>query len=251
MLKQALIYVLIAMTLSACLKSAESTLPTPLPDPTPTQAFIPTQAVIATLPAAAPTSSASVSPTPFAPFTVNPAVDNLKVRVNPGLLFEALILVQTTDTLTVQGVAPGGEWAYIQTQDGTEGWVFTQLLQSEVDLGQAPVRQPEDVLLIKGKVVDASGTPIQGVGFEIAQSSGGAVSTNNVNTDASGMFYSFLPDTASGTWTITYTAIACESNVWSDATCSTYKTGYTGNVDPASQTLDLPQGDNPVSFLWK
>jgi hypothetical protein len=75
-------------------------------------------------------------------------------------LFDALIMVQQTDTLTVLGKAPGGEWMNIQTADGVEGWVFAELLKSAVNLEQVPVREPKDVILIKGRVLDVTGTPI-------------------------------------------------------------------------------------------
>lgn len=173
------------------------------------------------------------------------------MRVNPGMLFEAMILAQQTDELTVLGMAPGGEWIYIQTAGGTEGWVFSELLKSSVDLSKVPVRDPKGLILVKGRVVDASGTPIQGVGFDVSQKNSAGSSSNSVKTDANGTFYSFLPDTASGAWSVTYTSIACKSNVWSDPTCSTYKTGYTGSVDPLNQTVNLPQGGTPLLFTWR
>jgi uncharacterized protein YgiM (DUF1202 family) len=205
--------------------------------------------VFPSLPAVTPTSSAS--PTPFTPFTVKPSVDNLKIRVNPGLLFEALIMVQQTDELTVLGTSPGNEWTYIKTADGTEGWVFSQLLQSSVDLAQVPVREPKGLVVIKGRVLDAGGVPIQGVAFDVSQGGAGDPSTNSAVTDANGIFYAFLPDTASGSWTVSYTAIGCKSNVWSDATCSTYKSGYTGSVDPLTQSVTLPQSGGPLLFTWR
>ena len=241
MLKRILVLVLFVLALSGCSKSATSA------DTTATVAA-PTPATFPSLPAMTPTSSAS--PTPFTPFTVNPGVDNLNVRMNPGYLFDALIMVQQTDTLTVQGKAPGGEWMAVQTAGGVEGWVFTLLLKSDVDLEQVPVREPKDVVLIKGRVLDAAGTPIQGVGFEIKQGTETNAPTNVVLTDGNGDFYSFLPATSSGAWIVSQTAIACKSNVWSDSTCSTYKAGYTGTVIPQTLTVSLPQS-SPLAFTWK
>lgn len=249
MLKQILVIVLVVLALSGCSKAASKAVPTStpieIPSVEPSQvAVTPQNLIIVT-----PTNSAS--PTPFTEFTVNPAVDNLKIRVNPGMLFEALILAQQTDTLKVLGTAPGNEWTYIQTEAGVEGWVFTLLLKSSVDLTQIPVRQPKNVQLIKGRVLDAGGKPIKGVGFEVSLKTEGETTNNVVTTDANGMFYAFMPETASGAWTVTQTAISCDSNVWSDNTCSTYKSGYTGNVDPLSQTVTLPQNADPLAFTWK
>jgi uncharacterized protein YgiM (DUF1202 family) len=241
MIKRVLVLALVVLALSGCSKSATSA------DLTATVAA-PTPATFPSLPALTPTSSAS--PTPFTPFTVKPGVDNLNVRMNPGYLFDALLMVQQTDTLTVQGKAPGGEWINVQTANGVEGWVFAQLLKSDVDLEQVPVREPKDVLVIKGRVLDGAGTPIQGVGFEVKQGTEANAVTNVVTTDADGNFYSFLPATSSGSWTVTQTAIACKSNVWSDSTCATYKAGYTGTVLPQTLTVSLPQS-NPLAFTWK
>jgi uncharacterized protein YgiM (DUF1202 family) len=238
MIKRVLILVLIFLALSGCSKSATSA------DATATVAA-PTAAAFPSLPAMTPTSSAS--PTPFTPFTVKPGVDNLNVRMNPGYLFDALMMVQQTDTLTVQGKAPGGEWIAVQTADGVEGWVFAELVKSDVNLEQVPVREPKEVVIIKGRVLDAAGTPIQGVGFDIKQGTEADAATNAVSTDANGDFFAFLPATSSGMWSVTYTAIACKSNVWSD---STYKAGYTGAVIPQTLTVSLPQSGS-LAFTWK
>ena len=244
MMKKCLILILMLLALSACSKSVDSLVPTATPNSAPNA----TQASSPVLPAA--TSVSAASPTPFTSFTVKPTVDNLNVRTNPGYLFDALMMVHQADTVTVLATAPGHEWTYIQTQGGVEGWVFTQLLQSSVDLTQIPLREPKDAQLIKGRVTDASGAPIRGVGFNFAPSGQSDSPNNTVTTDINGDFYSYLPTSASGAWTVSYTAIACESNVWSDNTCSTYKTGYSGNVDPQTISITLPQSAI-LTFTWK
>ncbi len=241
MFKRAFVLMLFILTLAGCSKPAPGAETTATITP-------PTPATFPSLPELTPTSNAS--PTPFTPFNVKPAVDNLKVRVNPGYLFDALLMVQQTDILTVLGKAPGGEWMNIQTANGVEGWVFAELLKSAVDLEQVPVREPKEVVVIKGRVLDESGTPIQGVSFEIKQGTEAEAATNSVVTDANGDFYSFLPVDTSGTWTVTQVGIACESNVWSDSSCSVYKAGYTGTVLPQTLTISLPQA-SPSAFIWK
>ena len=113
------------------------------------------------------------------------------------------------------------------------------------------MREPKGLVVIKGRVVDAGGLPIQGAAFDVSMGGAGDPSTSSAVTDANGLFYAFLPDTASGTWTVSYTAIGCKSNVWSDSTCSTYKSGYTGSVDPVTQTVTLPQSGGPLLFTWR
>ena len=184
MFKKTLLFVLIMLAIAGCSKSAENITPVVTTQVTPgtTQPAL----IFPTIPPTTPTSSAS--PTPFTSFTVKPSVDNLKLRLNPGFLFDALRMVQQTDPLTVLGKAPGGEWTYVQTADGAEGWVFTQLLTSGIDLKQVPVREPKDVVLVKGRVLDANNIPIPGVGFLIAEGSSTDSSNNITHTDTNGDF---------------------------------------------------------------
>lgn len=242
MRKQILLFVSLVLLLTACAKSASEAVPTG------TAAAQTPLAGFPTLPPQTP--APSLSPTPFTSFTVKPAVDNLKVRMNPGYLFDAWGMAQQTDTLTVLGKAPGGEWINVETAEGVKGWVFAELVKSAVDLEKIPVQTPVDVVIISGRVLDGSGLPIQGVGFDIQQGTEAEALTNPVVTDSNGEFFSFLPASASGTWTVTYTATACKSNVWSDSTCTTYKSGYTGVVTPQTLSVSLPQA-SPLAFTWK
>jgi uncharacterized protein YgiM (DUF1202 family) len=246
MLKKTLFFFLIMFVISSCSKSAEGLTPPAASSVTPgaTQPAL----TFPTIPPITPTSSASA--TPFTTFTVMPSVDNLKLRVNPGYMFDALRMVHQTDSLTVLGKAPGDEWTYVQAADGVEGWVFTQLLTSTIDLNRVPLHEPKDVVLIKGKVVDASGASVPGVGFTIKQGNAADAPNTVANSDANGEFYGYLPVTTTGTWTVAYTSISCDSVVWSDTTCTSYKSGYTGIVSPETLTITLPQL-SPLVFTWK
>ena len=110
--------------------------------------------------------------------------------------------------------------------------------------------RPDDVVVLTGRVLDVNGTPIRGVGLEVKQGSEAEAPSNQVVTDANGEFFAFLPAEASGVWTVSYSAIGCPSNVWSDSTCSTYKTGYTGNLEPQTISVTLPQA-TPLALTWK
>ncbi len=201
-----------------------------------------------------PTNMPSLTPpptaTPFAPFSASVWADNVNVRTNPGYLFPSLRLITQGTLLTILGKSPGGEWMYAQIPDGTTGWVFTQLVQSDVDLQAVPIIEPQGVQLIKGRVLDLQGTPIQGVGFSIFQGAGNQPPTNRALTDSNGEFYSFMPLSASGGWTVVHDFIACKSNVWTDDSCSYYKEPYKGIVEPQSVVVTLPQ-PNILEFLWK
>lgn len=230
---------LFILALSACARPASAPLPTITP-------VAGTEFVLPPTPLPSPTPAGT--PTPFVAFQVNPAVDGLKLRVGPGFLFDALRLLSKDDALTVAGKTPGGEWIQVTTRNGAQGWVFAELLASDVDLQAIPIVQPQELTVIRGRVFDVLGAPIAGVGFELKQE-GAAISTTAV-TDASGEFFAFLPPGASGTWTVTHTSVACKSNVWADAACSTYKPGYSGVVEPKTRTLTLPQTD-VLEFVWR
>ena len=95
------------------------------------------------------------SPTPgeFVPFTAAAAVNGMNVRANPGYLFPALNNVAKGTSFQVLGKAPGGEWIYVRTGETRTGWVFAQLLDAgDHDLQSAPIIQPKDVQVIRGRV---------------------------------------------------------------------------------------------------
>jgi hypothetical protein len=149
----------------------------------------------------------------------------------------------------VLGKAPGGEWIRVRTPEKVEGWVFWRLLLATVDVLEAPIIQPQNVPLIQGRVLDAGGTPIQGISFDVVQGKQTAIGNNSVLTDSSGEFFAFLPAASKGSWTVSQTGIACESNVWTDASCTYYKNGYKGKVDPPSVDVVLPT-TGVLQFTW-
>lgn len=237
---------LIFLALCACSRSAPSALPTMTPGLPPAPRVGLTDAPLTQVTASLPTAS----PTPFASFEVQPEVAGLKLRVGPGYLFDALRLLEAEAVLKVQGKAPGGEWIKVVTADETAGWVFAKMVKTSVDLQAIPVVEPQGILMVRGSVQDAQGTPISGVGFEAVPEGGTPADGNVAFSDSAGAFYLFLPITASGTWTVTQTALDCQSNIWADMTCSNYKAGYSGTVEPVSRLVLLPQSGE-LSFLFK
>ncbi|RPH63034.1 MAG: hypothetical protein EHM81_00990, partial [Chloroflexi bacterium] len=112
------IFLLTFLAASGCTMSKSASLPTPTLFP----ATFPTEApanptALPPVPTPVPAPTGAASPTPFVAFEVEPLVENLKLRVNAGYLFDALRLLQPGDTLTVQGKAPGGEWIFVETED--------------------------------------------------------------------------------------------------------------------------------------
>ena len=189
-------------------------------------------------------------PSPYIPFYVVTQVDNLVLRANPGSLFEAKTTLPNASRLLVLGRAPGGEWLLVQTPLERTGWVFGQFVTSEGDLGRVPFIQPADLLAVRGRVLNANGEPVTGIQFAVVQEKAGSPPRADAVTDATGTFYAFLPANTTGTWAVSFTAIACTSNVM-DRDCNCLN-GVCGGPSPASISITLPlEQKEPLVFLWQ
>jgi len=197
-----------------------------------------------------PAITATPEPTPFdyVPFNISPFVNNVKLRTNPGYLFPARIMVHQTTSLIVHGRSPGNEWIYVEAPDKIYGWVFGKLFNEDQRLFQAPLVEPGEVQIIRGKLLDLAGQPVSGVQFMLTQGSESNPLRNDANTDENGEFIAFMPLESSGTWTVAYTAISCTSNKM-DSACNCLD-NICGNVEPASQQITLPYRDT-IQFTWK
>jgi uncharacterized protein YgiM (DUF1202 family) len=241
-------WIAIAICLSACgLAGASPTAtPTATHPPTATDTERPTPTDTPT-----PTPTETPTATPFVPFEIVIAsTDAANLRAGPGYLFLVMKILKPGTKILLLGRAPGSEWFYVQTADALKGWVFGKLLREDKDLMNAPIVEPADFGVIRGRVLDAAGTPIRGIGFTITQRANPQRPANPAVTDSNGEFYGFLPYKG-GVWTVTFNnAVACDSNVWKDAECKAYQSGYTGTVEPLAADVRLPQTDI-LEFTWK
>ena len=238
----------LALLLSGCsLKPAATPTATLTPPPTATDTAIPPTDT----PTPIPTPTVTPTPTAFAPFKVYlSAANNANLRSGPGYLFPILRVVNQNSELLLLGQTPGGEWFYLQVTTALKGWVFGKLLQQDPTLSQAPVIQPDGVVLIQGKVLDGTGTPISGITFSVIRRARPTDPGNFVTTDAAGDFFSYMPSTTSGVWTVTFLRAECGSNAWKDATCKVYQDQYQGILSPPAMDVRLPQ-TAPMAFTWK
>ncbi len=220
-------------------------IPTDLP--TKVQEAVETE-VLFSIPTQPPVSIIENTPRPYVPFFVTNTVENLVLRSNPGYLFEAKTTLAPDTRLLVLGRAPGNEWIFVQTPFERTGWVFTELLERTDQYSKAPVIQPADMQIIVGQVLDAAGKPITGIQFAFVQGTTGTPPRNDATTDEFGIFYSFMPLTASGTWTVSFTAVHCTSNTM-DANCQCLG-GICGKPDPEVTSVSLPT-DQRLKFTWK
>jgi hypothetical protein len=175
-------------------------------------------------------------------------VEGAKFRTGPGTLFPAGSLLSQGAVLTVLGRSPGDEWVYVRSGTGSRGWIFAQLIQPEKDLKTAPAAEPQEAQVVRGWVVDTSGQPVNGIAFSLTQGSGDKALRTDATTDSTGFFYAYFPASASGTWTVTYTAISCSSRLM-DASCKR-KDANSGTISPSSLPVNLPT-DQVLAFKWE
>jgi SH3-like domain-containing protein len=183
---------------------------------------------------------------PFVPFYVVTNAENVILRAGPGVKFAAKTTLTQGLQLLVLSRVPGGEWIFVQTPFESTGWVSAGLLKSEKDLQSAPLMQPPDVQVIRGRVLNIKNEPVTGLSFGILEDVEGAKSFS-VITDASGVFYGFLPATTSGAWSVTFDKATCASNTM-DKDCNCI--GACGSASPEGVRVVLPQTEMMV-FQWR
>lgn len=203
------------------------------------------------LPATALQRPATEIPAPFVPFSVNTWTDNVLLRTGPGYLFAHAAILSKGTRLQVLGRSPGAEWVFAQTADNRVGWVFAKLLENQgSDWPAAPLVQPPSVQLLKGSVQDEGGIPISGIQFTFTQGAGSQAPRNDAMTDETGTFFAFMPLDVSGTWAVSFTAVASTSNTM-DAS-GNCKNDVCGKPQPETMSISLPMPpDEVLRFVWK
>lgn len=236
----------------ALISTACATAPTvPPPATDASRVLVTATAVTTDLPATATTLPATAVPAPFVPFSVNTWTDNVLVRSGPGYLFAHTAILNKGSRVQVLGRSPGGEWVLAQTADNRVGWVFAKFLENQgVDWPAAPLVQPPAVQLLMGSLQDERGIPISGIQFAFTKGAGSQAARNDAVTDETGTFFAFMPLEASGTWSVSFTAVACTSNTM-DASCSC-KSAFCGKPQPETMSISLPvPPDQVLKFVWK
>ena len=216
--------------------------PVLMPIPIFTGTPIPTSTVISI-----PTDATPPVATASAPLYVNTSVGNVNLRTQPGTLFPVSRVMPQGTRLQVLGLSPGGEWVYVLNDEGIHAWVGLHVVD-EFPVEAFPTVEPGDVQRITGRVLDANGLPVSGIGFAIlGQGASNSLRTDS-HTDATGAFYAFLPLSASGLWTVSHVSVACTSNTM-DADCNCLN-GLCGTAYPESISVSLP-ANAPLIFVWK
>ena len=171
-------------------------------------------------------------------------VENVNLRVNPGLLFQVSRVLPQNTRLRLLGQAPGGEWLYVRNDEGVVGWVNMNVVLMAYDGPPPPIVEPTSVILITGSVETELGTPVSEIGFSLTQGS----RRTDAMTDENGQFYAYLPTNMSGVWTVGYVSVSCTSNTM-DAGCNCIN-NRCGAADPVSLFVEIPQ-TKELKFVWK
>jgi hypothetical protein len=176
-------------------------------------------------------------------YTVTSA-QNVNLRTNPGLLFTVSRVMAQGTRLQVIGLTPGGDWAFVRNNEGITGWVDLTFLRP-FPKTQSPMVEPtDDVQLVKGNVVDAEDIPMHGINFSITQ----GTKRTDARTNASGVFYAYMPTSATGVWTVGFNSIEAGSNALT-VECLT-DTNACGRTDRLTIDLTLPANE-VLLFNWK
>lgn len=187
-------------------------------------------------------SAAEFTPSMGDIFT-NTTAQNVNLRANPGLLFPVSRVMAQGTRLQLLGMSAGGDWAFVQNNEGVNGWVDLTFVKG-FPKAQLVITEPQGVQEIEGSVVSADGVPMRRINFAITQGS----KRTEAKTNALGEFHAYLPTSASGTWTMVFISFDTESNALTPECL--LDTNACGRTVPASVDVSLPT-NSPILFGWE
>jgi hypothetical protein len=221
----------------------------PQPSPTPVATAIlenfPTNIPLTPSPIATETllPTPTLSPQPQA-ISALVNVDVVNFRNGPGTVFNVLFKALKGTPLALLGKDQGSNWVLARSPEGNIGWIILTFITIQGDISNLPTLPIDYAYTIKGRVVDSSGAPIEGLTIAIYQQAGDGERRTDSTTLANGEFSAFVPLTEIGTWNVSVVGISCTSRIV-DASCK-----YSGHFDPVYTTLVLPQ-QNLIEFIYQ
>jgi len=93
-------------------------------------------------------------------------------------------------------------------------------------------------------VIDQDGKPVNAINVAVYQGAGATARRTDANTDASGVFYAYVPEEPNARWQVGVVGIGCTSSIV-DAECN-----YFGHFEPAVIIIDLPQVSDALTFTY-
>lgn len=193
-------------------------------------------------PTQSPTATTVPSPQPI---EAEISAATLNLRSGPGMLHNIINQYQKGAIVTVIARAPGNEWVKVLAKDNKIGWMFAAHLVFKQNIDLVPVYEINESLVIRGKVVNASGAGIPGVQVGITRLGGGQRVRVEGISQFDGSFYAYAPVEYQGTWLASVLSVDCKSPIV-DTNCR-----YAGVFEPAAGfNLTLPTSDEVV-FTYK
>jgi len=151
-------------------------------------------------------------------------VRRINVRRGPGTVFPVLDSLEEGDQVVVIGKALGEEWVKVQVPAGEEGeapvltgWLLAEFLELSTPVEYLGYTDVPDAWLVEGKVLEESGSPVDGVGIAITQGLGADELRTDTFTLENGRFYAYLPEESVGIWQVEATGLRCESRLMLDS----------------------------------
>ncbi len=190
-------------------------------------------------------SPGPVAPVPAVPYQVistKVTAGPINFRNGPGTIFSVANTYAIGSVFQVYAKDPGDGWIFVRTANDAYGWVDVRFVEQGLDLTKIPAIIPPNVYIVSGRLLDQVGLPADFVQFAIVQGSGDATLRTDAITNKDGMFYAYLPSTATGTWTVSFVAYGCGYPATSNCDRS-------GTVTPVSQNITMPQ-TNLLQFTW-
>jgi hypothetical protein len=170
---------------------------------------------------------------------------SVNMRKGPSTLDDVLGQINLGDLVQVDGLAPGGEWAKVMTAGGTSGWVKQSFLNFGTQVPTIPTINITDEYVIKGKVTDATGKPLQDILVSLNRTVGDVLFEDRMVTNETGEFYAFVPTQHIGNWTLEITGANCTAAIV-DKSCH-----YSGTFSQnGSVTVSIPPNDGWVVFVY-
>lgn len=221
---------------SALVSGCAARLPqeTPLPIPSSPASAVPELSTSTNTPLPASPPTPRLTLTPYQPIEGRVVQENMTLFEKPGYLFPLLETLSTGDTVNLLGRAPGSNWFYVTSIDGTDGWIKNVGIDFQGNYFDAPEITPQDVLVVRGRVFAPNGSPASLITVMLNPRGAQDTQMQDVaESDFTGRFYFFLPLGTSGQWTLV-------ANDWNCG--STDATGVCGLIGqfPPPQEISLP-----------
>jgi hypothetical protein len=145
------------------------------------------------------------------------AADTLNLRGGPSMLHNIISQFQKGDSVKLLASAPGNEWVKVLGKDNKIGWVYVTHLTLDQDITVLPVLEINESLVIKGRVVDASGKGIPGIQIAVTRLGANRARVTAIST-SDGIFFAYAPVEYQGDWLASAIGVDCKSPIV-DANC--------------------------------